>query len=412
MKIAFILEYFPRLSETFILNQITGLLDLGHEIDIYARHNPNENVIHKDIKRYNLMEKTLYFAEPNNIFSRILKAVYLLFKNFRNDPIKIMRSLNFFHYEKDIPLKMRLLLPLEYLYLTIFFLKKNYDIIHCHFGRIGKYGVFLKRMGITAKLITTFYGTDLTHMIKKYGRNYYKALLIHGDLFLPICNYFKRILINLECKKKIRVHPLGIDTDKFRNTAQIEFFNPNRINIFSVGRFIEKKGFEYSIKALSKINLAEYNIQYLIVGDGPLKSKLEKLTRELKIEKYVKFLGSLKQEDVIKIFKKSHIFILSSVTAKDGDKEGTPTVLLEAQSMSIPVISTYHSGIPEIVIDQKSGLLVPERDSIAIKEKLLFLLNNPEKCKEMSSFAREFARKHFDIKNLNKRLISLYQTIK
>lgn len=404
MKIAFILGGFPKLSETFVLNQIIGLLKLDHEVDIYAKYNPQEPLVHKDVEIYDLLKRTKFFNYRSNFLFAILRIAYLIFTYFHKYPIKILKLLNIFKKRKDRS-------TLNQLDFLLSLLVKNYDIIHCHFGNNGNFGVFLKKKGIGGKLVTTFYGHDLTSLIVKYGKNYYKDLFTYGDLFLPICNYFKKILIDLGCnEKKIIVHPLGINPIKFKNVNKNEI-SKSYLNILSVGRLVEKKGFEYSIKAISNLISEKNIIYYTIIGDGPLRSKLEGLIRELKIEKSVKCQGALEQNEVIKYYKNAEILISPSITAKNGDQEGTPTVLLEAQAMSLPVISTIHSGIPEIVIDGKSGFLVPEREIYAITEKLKYIINNPEKCIEMGKFGRKFIQKNFDIEKLNKKLIFNYQKI-
>ena len=126
MEIAFIVGGFPLLSEAFVMNQITGLLDLGHEVEIFAEFNPKERKVHPDIEKYRLMERVHYFAMPYNKIKRILKAISLIIKNFHKAPLKILKSLNFFEYGKEA-------LSLRLLHSIIPFLDKKYDILYCHF---------------------------------------------------------------------------------------------------------------------------------------------------------------------------------------------------------------------------------------------------------------------------------------
>jgi len=208
---------------------------------------------------------------------------------------------------------------------------------------------------------------------------------------------------------KIIVHRMGIDVEKFEFSERRK---TGTIKILSVGRLVEKKGHEYAIKALAKVvNKNGKDIIYRIVGDGPLKDELMSLAEELGIEDCVKFMGNVEDEELLKLYKESHIFILPSVTASDGDQEGIPVVLMEAQAMGLPVISTYHSGIPEVVIDGKSGFLVPEKDVDALAEKMEFLVEHPELWSEMGRHGREFVEKHYDIRRLNKRLVEIYQNL-
>ena len=403
MKIAIIVGEFPKLSETFILNQITGLLDLGHEVEIFAFYNPKEKKVHDDVEKYRLMERVHYFNIPDSMIKRVLKAIFLIITNFHKSPIKILKSLNVFKYGKKA-------LSLKLLYVVVPFLGKKFDMIHCHFGPNGIIGAYLKEVGINSKLITTFHGYDMSKFISNHGEGIYKNLFLKGDLFMPISEHWKKKLIEMGCEEgKIIVHRMGIDIEKFEFSERRK---TGTIKILSVGRLVEKKGHEYAIKALAKVvNKNGKDIIYRIVGDGPLKDKLMSLAEELGIGDCVEFIGNVEDEELLKLYKESHIFILPSVTASDGDQEGIPVVLMEAQAMGLPVISTYHSGIPEVVIDGKSGFLVPEKDVDALAEKMEFLVEHPELWSEMGRYGKEFVEKHYDIRRLNKRLVEIYRNL-
>ena len=404
MKIAFIVGGFPTLSETFILNQITGLLDMGYDVEIFAQFNPQERKVHADIEKYQLMRRVHYFNIPHNKIKRILKAIFLIIKNFHKAPLKILKSLNVFRYGKTA-------LSLRLLYTLIPFLDKKFDIIHCHFGPNGIIGAYLKEIGISGKLITTFHGYDMSTFIVNNGNNVYEKLFLNGNLFLPISDYWKRKLIRLGCdEKKIIVHRMGIDLKKFKFSERIK--QPGEpIKILTIGRLVEKKGHEYAIRAIAKVVKKYRNIEYLIAGDGPLRNKLEGLVQELGIEKHVKFLGAIEQNEVLKLYQQAHIFVLPSITASNGDQEGIPVVLMEAQATGLPVISTYHTGIPEVIVEGKSGFLVPEKDVDALAERLEYLIEHPEIWPEMGRYGRKFVEEKYDIKKLNQKLVEIYQKL-
>ena len=406
MKVAFIVNSFPAITNTFILNQIVELVKLGIDIEIFSKYTPKKKIMHKDVEKYNLLERTHYFSIPSNLLIRVLKAIYLFLVNFSKDPIKLVKSLNVFKYKDKVDKTF-----LKNLFLIIPFLGKKFDIIHCHFGNVGNIGVLLKKLGFQGKLVVSFYGYDLTKIIKKYGNNYYDQLFKYGDLFLPICKYFKDIMINLGCKTgETEIHPLGIDTKRFKKEKSTDQ-DFDKINILTIGRFVEKKGYEYSIKAISKLKAKGYNFNYYIIGNGQSKNKYEKLVQDLKLMDSIVFLGILNQEEVINAYRKCHIFLLPSITTKDGDQEGTPTVLLEAQSMGLPVISSLHSGIPEIVIDEKTGFLVKEKDIDKIVEKLEILIENPLKREEMGNSGIKLTKENFDINFLVKKLLKKYRNL-
>jgi colanic acid/amylovoran biosynthesis glycosyltransferase len=199
MKIAFIVDEFPKLSETFILNQVTGLLDLGFDVSIFARLNPKEEKIHPDVDKYRLMGRVHYGKDiPENKIVRLCKAISLLVSNVHRNPFPILQSLNFFRYGREA-FSMRLL------YTIIPYLDAN--VIHCHFGFNGIFGSFLKKLGVKAPLITTFHGYDMSSFILSKGKDVYKDLFSYGDLFLPISEYWRKKLIDMNVnEEKISSH--------------------------------------------------------------------------------------------------------------------------------------------------------------------------------------------------------------
>jgi len=406
MKIAFIVNTFPKLSETFILNQITGLLNLGHDVEIFAFNNPNETKTHPDIEKYQLMKRVHYLDRPQNKVNCILKAIFLITTNIHKSPVKILKSLNIFKYGTDA-------LSLKLFYTLIPFLGKKLDITHCHFGPNGISALNLKEIGVVGKIITTFHGYDLSMVISSNGYNVYNDLFHKGDIFLPISNYWGEKLIKLNCdKNKITVHHMGISLDKFKYSER-KIHSDEAVKILTIGRLTEKKGHAYVIKALAKVvhKHKHKKIIYHIAGDGPLKCELKSLVTKLGINNYVKFWGNVEDGMLLRLYQESHIFVLASITAPSGDKEGIPVVLMEAEATGLPVISTFHSGIPEIVIDGKSGFLVPERDVDALAKKIECLIENPKLWSKMGKYGRKFVEENYNIKKLNHQLVKIYQTI-
>ncbi|MGB8700466.1 MAG: colanic acid biosynthesis glycosyltransferase WcaL, partial [Thermosynechococcaceae cyanobacterium] len=194
MKIAFLIGDFPSLSETFILDQITGLLQQGCQIDIYATRPKSSTKIHSKIDQYQLLENVYYYPNIPNLYPiRFLKLVLLIFINFLKDPIIILRSLNIFrHY--------RLASSLRLFYATVPFIQRrpHYDVIQCHFGNNGILGLKLRQIGaISGKLYTTFHGRDMSHYLAEAGDRVYSELFSEGDFFLPISEHWRKRLIEL-----------------------------------------------------------------------------------------------------------------------------------------------------------------------------------------------------------------------
>lgn len=408
MKVAFIVSYFPVLSETFILNQIVGLKKCGYEVDIYAEKPRNDPKVHPDVERYNLLSHTYYATEmPKNRFWRLLKSIGLILTNFPKAPALILRTLNVFKYGKKYG-------SLTLLYEVLPWLRQglSYDIIHCHFGTNGLKGALLQEVGaIQGKLIVTFHGMDVNVIPRQYGVDVYKQLFQQGDLCTVNTDFTRDRVIELGCpRNKIVKLPVGFQVSQYDfGDRKLNCGEP--VKIITVARLVEKKGIEYAIKAIAKIAKDYPNIIYRIVGDGILRESLEALVLDLKISDNVKLLGWMTQEQVRQLYDDSHIFILPSVTAADGDREGQALVLQEAQAMGLPILSTLHNGIPEGVLDGKSGFLVPERDADALAEKLRYLVTHPEVWANMGRAGRAYVEERYDIEQLNEQLVELYQKV-
>ena len=404
MRIAFIMTFFPALSETFILNQITGLIERGHEVDIYADDSRKELKIHPDVEKYSLINRTYYSKIPGNNFLRLLKGIKLLLANFHKSPLILLRSLNFFKYGKSA-ISLRLL----YMAILIQHHKQSYEMIHCHLGYNGLIGVMLRDIGaIQGKVITTFHGTDVTTYVKNQGEQAYDLLFQLGNIFSPISELWKRRLIELGCKDNIIVHRMGIDCNKFSFTAR-KLRSNGVVEIVTIARLAEKKGVEYAIRAVAKLPKNKTNFNYTIVGDGPLKESLQQLIKELDVDNVVTLVGWKQQQEVIEIINNSDIMLAPSVTSQDGDREGIPVAFMEAMAMGLPIISTEHSGIPELIENGVSGFLVPERDVDALAEKLNYLVEHPEVWHKMGAAGRVFVEKHYDIDKLNDKLVEIYR---
>jgi len=408
MKIAFIVGQFPVLSETFILNQITGLISRGHEVDIYG-YRPNDiSKLHPDVEKYHILEHTYYQPNiPENYLWRFLKGLGLLFSHFHKAPLVLLRSLNIFKYGKRAA-SMRLL------YATIPLLDADpYDIIHCQFGIFALEGLTLRNIGaIKGKLITSFRGYDISWYVKERGEHVYDQLFTQGDFFLANCEFFRKRAIKLGCdEQKIVVHGSGIDCSKF--TFKARYPHPNgTIQIATTGRLVEKKGIEYGIRAVAKVAKIHPKIEYNIIGDGELKEHLQQVIEELGIADKVKLLGWKNQKEIIEILDKTHVFIAPSVTAEDGNQDAPVNTLKEAMAMGLPVIGTFHGGIPELVKDRISGFLVSERDADGISEKLSYFIEHPEVWEQMGRAGRAYVEAHYDMNKLNDELVEIYCTIR
>jgi colanic acid/amylovoran biosynthesis glycosyltransferase len=408
MRVAFIVGRFPVLSEAFILNQITGLLDRGHDVTIYSLEGPSgESKVHPSVDKYQLLERVHYMPSvPEGYVWRVLKALGLFLTNFHRNPLACLRSLNIFKYGKRAA-------SLRPFYASIPVLEHApYDIIHCQFGIYALDGLILHQLGtLQGKLMSSFRGWDISWYLKEKGDRVYDELFIYGDFFLTNCEFFRQRIIRLGCdEEKIVVHGSGIDCHKFAFKPRTPAVD-GCIRIATTGRLIEKKGIEYAIRAVAKVAQSYPNLEYNIIGDGYLRQEFEQLIQSLNVAHVVKLLGWRQQQEIIHILDRCHVFIAPSVTAADGNQDAPVNTLKEAMAMGLPVIATQHGGIPELVQDGVSGFLVPERDADAIATKLIDIIQHPEQWEAMGAAGRAQVEAHYDMHRLNDELVEIYRQV-
>jgi colanic acid/amylovoran biosynthesis glycosyltransferase len=412
MRVAFFMNGFPVLSQTFILNQVTGLLDRGLDVDIYAGTVNRDAVMHGDVAEYGLMGRVRCFGEfqpqvPRGRVERLMKAPLVFVRN--------RKALGPLFRSADCRVLGWKAASMRYVHEAARFVGRGldrYDIVHCHFGPNGILCALLKNVGlIRGRLLTTFYGYDVTRYPRLHGPGVYRLLFQEADAVLVLSHLMKRQLMDLGCPEdKITVHRLGVDLSRFSHSSRGKC-EDGSVRLFTPCRLVEKKGLEYGIRAVARLARTYPALRYRIAGDGPLRSELEALIQELQAGEAIEILGWRAQDEVIELLNDADILLAPSVTAADGDEEGTPTVLIEALAQGIPVVSTYHSGIPEVVEDMRSGFLVPERDVDALANRIEALVRQPGLRGEMGIAGRRFAESHFDIDRLNDRLVMIYRQL-
>ncbi|MEM7283126.1 MAG: glycosyltransferase [Pseudomonadota bacterium] len=408
LKVLFVTGVFPRMSETFVLSQIEHAVKQGFEVAILASEAEGDTISHPAVEKYDLVSKTRYYGKlgswvPKSMTTRWLKAPSTFFSV--KNKLALLRALN--------PLRFGLsVLSLRRFYLTARFCDfglEQFEVAHGQFGPYGALGAQLKQMGILkGRLLTSFHGYDMSQHLKKVGEQAYSDLFKVGDGFLPISEYWRDRLVHLGCpKSKIVVQRMGIDTSIYQFREKGSVANP--MGLLSIGRLVEKKGIEFAIRALSKVKAQGGDFHYHIVGDGPLKDELTALVEQHGLQNQVSFLGWQSQAQIVEHMVNSDLMITPSVTARDGDKEGIPMVLMEAMASGLPVISTYHSGIPELIEDGVSGRLVPERDIDGLANAILQAIHEPDQSRRYAAAGRKQVEKSFDLTRLNQRLVGLYQ---
>lgn len=396
MEIAFIVNEFPSVSETFVLNQITGLLDRGHSVDVFTRSFGRLDVLHPDIQRYRLLDRTTRLGCPA---SRAVRAVYglrLALLQAARDARATLGTLNVFRYGRGA-------LSLSLLFETAPFFR-NYDIVHAHFGQNGRFGAVLKRLGLQNKLVVTFHGHDI-RMAIRHGREIYGELWDEADCLIAISKYNQEHLSRFASNPgKIVYHPVGIDLRRFcYRPATPPRNRPARL--ISVARLVEEKGLVYGLDAVRRVlqKRPGTRLRYDIIGEGRLRETLAREIRERGLEGTVSLLGSRDQTAVIEALRTSDILLAPSLA------EALPLSLMEAHAIGLPVVATRVGSVDQIVLHERSGLLAPPADGVAFGAQLERLLDIPERWEAMGRAGREHVERHYDIHRLNDRLVELYR---
>jgi len=241
-------------------------------------------------------------------------------------------------------------------------------------------------------LVVHFHGYDASiDSIKKEYTKAYNAVFSYACCIVAVSNKMKQSLIGLGCPAdKIVVSVYGPDAAylQLRPSYSLKQF-------IGVGRLVEKKGHEYTIRAFKKVVNIYPAARLLLVGDGILSSSLKALSKELGLQNNIEFTGIKTGPELLEFYQQSTAFVQHSVTARDGDEEGTPVAILEAQAARLPVISTYHAGIPDVVIHNETGLLVTEKDIEGMAEAMIRILAEEGLAATMGKAATQRIAQHF-----------------
>lgn len=285
-------------------------------------------------------------------------------------------------------------------------------ILHAHFGPAGAAAVALKHV-TGLPLVTSFYGYDasIRHVLDEMAQGY-RALFAAGDLFLAEGSAMKSRLERLGCPaSRIRIQRIGIDPARYR-------FSPRSapdggpVRLLACGRLVPKKGHATTLAALAQARRDGASLSLTILGDGPERPALERRIRELGLDREVTLLGATPRSEFLLELERAHIYIQASLTAPDGDSEGgAPTTLLEAQACGLPVLSTRHADIPEVVVEGESALLSDEGDASGLAANLASLAADPGRWAAMGRAGRAHVERHHDARELAARLEGLYGTL-
>jgi colanic acid/amylovoran biosynthesis glycosyltransferase len=193
--------------------------------------------------------------------------------------------------------------------------------------------------------------------------------------------------------ERLLLSPYGVDTERFNGARPAE----RRPRFLAVGRFVEKKAPLLTLLAFSQVVASTSGARLTMVGEGPLLEPCKRLVNKLGISQFVTFAGRKTPAQISDLMREARVFVQHSLRADDGDCEGTPIAIVEAQMSGLPVVSTRHAGIPEVVVEGETGFLVDEGDVEGMGAAMLRLAESPELAGLMGAAARDHARRHFTL---------------
>ena len=292
----------------------------------------------------------------------------------------------------------------------VFFVRlaKRYRVrvLHIHFGYHGAKSVGLKRE-LNVPMVCSFYGDDAfaVQHEKKYGQLFREA-----DMILVLGKYMKQRLVELGCSAdKIVIHHLGIDVEKISfKKRTVSVAEPVKFLIAS--SFLPKKGIDLALKALAQL-ADRYEFTLDIIGDGPLRSTLLEEVEKGKIKDRVTFHGYQPYDYFINLTYQCHVLIQASRTAESNAKEGTPMAIVDAMASGMAIVSTKHSDIPELVIDDVTGYLAEENDLPTLINCLTRVFEDRVRIANFSEEGRARVEREFDAHKQTAKLEGYYDQL-
>ena len=406
MKVGFFLLKFPLSSETFVLNQITAFIDMGFEVEIVALQKGDTQNTHAAWTKYNLAARTRWLQdEPTGKVAKLRHRASQTLRGIHRK--NTWQALNLKRYGAE---SRNLILSAICGQVAIPFYA---DVFIANFGPAGVTAAKLRELGvIRGKIATIFHGIDISsrEVLNHYTPEY-QQLFRRGELMLPISDLWAGRLQKMGCpREKIAVSRMGVDMTRFSPRPVKAPATP--LEIISVARLTEKKGLHVAIEACRQLKEQGVAFRYRILGIGPWERRLRTLIEQYQLEDVIEMPGFKPSHEVKAMLDDADVFLLPSVTGADGDMEGIPVALMEAMAVGIPVVSTLHSGIPELVEADKSGWLVPENDACALAQRLAaFSQLDTDELTTVVKRAREKVEHDFNQQVINRELASLLQAL-
>lgn len=377
-RIAILVKRFPRLSETFILNEFLELRRQGVPVDLYAIMDPGEHHGHPEALA---LKPEVVYIQTHRLWDELPSVL----RTVRRHPWGALRAFFFALTRHTLPALRNCL---HAIVLVDRLAERGPAHLHAHFLHSPAALAFLAQRVSGQRYSLSGHAKDIYTTLPENVQMRCK----HAE-FITTCTQANRsYLVNELGLAPSRVHLCrhGVDLARFSTVAA----DPQPGRILSVGRLIPKKGLDVLVRACGELERRSVPFELRIIGGGPLREALLALAVEEGIADRVQLLGSTPQSEVVAELADAELFALAPVVMANGDRDGIPNVLLEAMAAAVPVVASAISGIPEVVIDGMNGRLVPPGDPNRLAQVLMELLADPSQRAQLGAGGRRFVRDH------------------
>jgi glycosyltransferase involved in cell wall biosynthesis len=387
IRVAYLVKRFPRLSETFVLNEFLEVRRLGLEISIFALMDTGEKVVHPAARE--LVAEVRYLTLAGKPWSsrwRLLCGAVAQLATHPRGLLRVVWALLSVHRSMQ-----SLRHAFEGAWLARELRRRRVDHLHAHFAHSPAAVAYMARLAGGPPFSFTAHAKDLYTTLP---RNL--AIRANAARFVLTCTDFNgRFLRELlpEVSTPIQVIHHGADLRRFNSSGR----QPKPGLILSVGRLVPKKGYPLLIQGLQLVEQAGLEFRCEIYGGGPMREELDSMVRARGLASRISFHGARPQDELVRAYARASLFVLAPVVVADGDRDGIPNVLVEAMASGVPVVSTRISGIPELIEDGANGLLVEPGDAAGLAEAIKRLLINPQLASRLAAAGRLTVQRDFDL---------------
>lgn len=407
-RLAYLVKRFPRLSETFILDEILALRRAGLSLDLYALMDPGEKQVHPAAAA--LRPEITYLHDPRHRLRSALRLLAGAGEQAFVHPVGCLRVLwALLSVHRSLPSVRH---AVEGLWLAHDLRRRRITHLHAHFVHSPAAVAFFARLAGGPSFSMTAHAKDLYTTLPRNLRIRADAADLLVTCTAANAEYLRGI-VTPRAAQRIHVLHHGVDLQRFAPGSSLP---PPRGNgrggasprILSVGRLVPKKGFGDVITALEMLVREGQPFEAEIFGGGPLHDDLVRQAQAAGLARRLRFHGARTQDAIISAYRRAGVFVLAPVITETGDRDGIPNVLMEAMACGLPVVSTRVSGIPELISDGIDGILVELHDPAALAAGMARLLRDPAFAARIGSAARRKVERLFDIETTIDRLYGLF----